>query len=257
LGRFLLPAALLLGVAQAHAGLVLHYNLDETSPSNFATDNSVPSYTGILTGMAWTQWTTGKIGGGLMFDGIEDYLNVGGGATMPGGSSARTVSAWFNSFNLSGASTVRTIFGWGNDSWLQLFDISTKSNKLHWHDYGGDFDGGTALSTNTWYHVAATYDGSAKKLYLDGNLDGSSSGVLSTGTANAKAGRQPAISGQYFSGILDDIRVYDSALSASEVAALANPGSAPEPAETFAFLGLLTAAGLGFREWRASRKATA
>jgi len=62
-----------------------------------------------------------------------------------------------------------------------------------------------------------------------------------------------------FNGILDEIRVYDHALSASEVSSLAAGGGAgaPEPAETFAFLSLLTTAGLGFREWSARRKAKA
>ena len=53
--------------------------------------------------------------------------------------------------------------------------------------------------------------------------------------------------------------MYDHALSASEVSALAAGGGAgaPEPAETFAFLGLLTAFGIGYREWRSRRKAKA
>ncbi len=55
-------------------------------------------------------------------------------------------------------------------------------------------------------------------------------------------------------GTLDDFRLYDHALSAGEVSALAGASAAPEPAETFAFLGLLTACGLGFREWRSRRR---
>ena len=59
-------------------------------------------------------------------------------------------------------------------------------------------------------------------------------------------------------GTLDEFRMYDHALSAGEISALAAMGAgAPEPAETFAFLGLLTALGLGFREWRSRRKAKA
>ena len=66
-------------------------------------------------------------------------------------------------------------------------------------------------------------------------------------------------SGQQFDGLMDDFRIYDHELSASEVSALYSGSEggagAPEPAETFAFLGLLTTAGLGFREWRSRRKA--
>ena len=60
----------------------------------------------------------------------------------------------------------------------------------------------------------------------------------------------------FFNGIIDDVRIYNHALSASEVSALHAAAAAPEPAETFAFLGLLTAFGLGFREWRQRRTKT-
>ena len=63
LHRFLLLAALLLRVAQAHAGLVLHYKFDETSGTT-ATDSSGSGNTDTLTNMAGSEWSTGKVGGG-------------------------------------------------------------------------------------------------------------------------------------------------------------------------------------------------
>ena len=86
-----------------------------------------------------------------------------------------------------------------------------------------------------------------------------SGALASTGTAiYIGVDNDSGFYNQYFQGSLDDLRFYDSALSASEVSALYMAGTgAPEPAETFAFLGLLTAFGLGFREWRSRRKAKA
>jgi hypothetical protein len=113
------------------------------------------------------------------------------------------------------------------------------------------------MNTDTWHHIAATYDGSNKILYLNGSIDGTGSGSLSTTSGNGEVGRQADFNNNFFDGVVDDVRIYDSALSASEVSALASSSSASEPAETFAFLGLLTTAGLGFREWRDRRKAKA
>ena len=119
---------------------------------------------------------------------------------------------------------------------------------------------------STWKHlVLARPSGlNLMNIYVDGSLvhtENISSTVVSVDPNGLWiGGDQDSVgggfnSGQQFDGLMDDFRIYDHALSASEVAVLA--GGAPEPAETFAFLGLLTAAGLGFREWRSRRKAKA
>jgi hypothetical protein len=58
-------------------------------------------------------------------------------------------------------------------------------------------------------------------------------------------------------GTIDEFRMYDHALSASEVSALGAASTAPEPASVFASLGLLSAAGCGLREWRRRKKKAA
>lgn len=83
------------------------------------------------------------------------------------------------------------------------------------------------LATNTWYHVAATLDGTALRCYVNGAQAGT--------TANWPAGRTIRSSGhhvrlggrddgKYLSGELDDVRIYDRALSAAEVDQLYNGG---------------------------------
>ena len=100
------------------------------------------------------------------------------------------------------------------------------------------------------------------KLYVDGTLvtgtGGNSTPIDTAVDSDVFIGTENG-GGSRYEGLLDDIRIYDHALSASEVSALAamGGGGAPEPAETFAFLGLLVAAGLGYREWRSRRKAKA
>ena len=81
------------------------------------------------------------------------------------------------------------------------------------------------MTDGTWRHVAATYDGTTKRIYLDGVEVGSGKavGALNVGAANFRIGSTNH--GEYFNGLIDDVRVYDTALSEAEVLALAN--SAP------------------------------
>ena len=265
LRRFLLPAAcLLLGVAQAHAGLVLHYKFDETSGTT-ATDSSGSGNTGTLTNMAGSEWTTGKVGGALDFDGTNDYVNLGSVASadpLALASSAFTMAAWINT-PLTGDIFQRIVSKATDFYGVDGYEFAIgNAGRLRLYVNGNDFRSANEniVGANTWTHVAVTADGSNYQFYVNGVAH---DGEFSTGsynappsvTANANVGRQSAAGVRRFNGSMDELRIYNSALSASEIGALA--GAAPEPAETFAFLGLLTAAGLGFREWRSRRKAKA
>jgi hypothetical protein len=258
LRRFLLPAALLLGVAQAQAGLVLHYKFDETSGTTVA-DSSGSGNTGTLTNMTGSEWTTGSVGGGLSFDGTDDYVQAIGykGVT---GRNARSIALWIKTSTPS-----RGLYDWGSTTGPG--------------ENAGRFAGGLLIAEymngNKWPHTETVIDGQWHHMVVTLPLNGIISdtlayvdGVEAVPNTSGQAGTVNTVSAQdvivgarfnsttYFQGEIDDFRIYDHALSASEVSALYSGGGAPEPAETFAFLGLLTTAGLGFREWRARRKAT-
>jgi hypothetical protein len=102
----------------------------------------------------------------------------------------------------------------------------------------------TNVNTGDWIHVAATWDTSGTMiLYLNGNLE-ATDGLASTeprGTINPFFIGQD-LGGNTYTGSLDEIRIYDSALSAGQVAALA---AIPEPA-TYAMFAGLAALGLAF-----------
>ncbi|HDH00307.1 MAG TPA: PEP-CTERM sorting domain-containing protein [Nitrospirae bacterium] len=99
----------------------------------------------------------------------------------------------------------------------------------------------TVISADSWHHLVFTYDGPGYNFYLDGTLDGS--GSLSTTIRDidsspqfyigARGDRQP---GEFYEGIIDDIRIYDRALSGSEVQELTNLVVVPEPVSTVLFL---------------------
>jgi hypothetical protein len=80
----------------------------------------------------------------------------------------------------------------------------------------------TSLQPNTWYHVAGTYDGSAIRLYIDGILEASTpaTGALATSSNHLNIGHDPSSpvdSRRFWNGIIDEVKIYNRALSAAEV----------------------------------------
>ena len=75
------------------------------------------------------------------------------------------------------------------------------------------------MPTNTWTHLASTYDGSTQKLYVNGALVGSRSQTGSIALSNGalRIGGN-SVWGEYFNGYIDEVRVYNRALTQTEIA---------------------------------------
>ncbi len=88
--------------------------------------------------------------------------------------------------------------------------------------------GPAALTINTWTHLAATYDGATVRLYVNGTqvASGARSGPLAPSTHPLQIGGD-SIYGQYFAGLIDDVRVYNVALTAAQIQADMNTPTAP------------------------------
>tara|TARA_B110000438_G_scaffold85406_1_gene84882 strand:- start:284 stop:1129 length:846 start_codon:yes stop_codon:yes gene_type:complete len=262
--RFFLPAALLLGVSQAHAGLVLHYTFDETSGTTTA-DSSGGGHTGTLTNMSGTEWTTGKFGGGLSFDGTNDYI-LPPTAAHPTGSEL-SVAFWSKgAIGLSKNYIVQSAAGgrvlavhlpWGTGGGSIIWDVGD----------GSSYDrivktASAAEVQGSWVHWAFTKNATTglMNIYHNGALwhsgGGNARSMPATNTFDyLSIGGAPGTFS--WEGTMDDFRMYDHALSAGEVSALGAVSTAPEPASVFASLGLLSAAGCGLREWRRRKKKAA
>ena len=79
---------------------------------------------------------------------------------------------------------------------------------------------GTAAPASGWHHVAYTFDGTTRRIYLDGTLRGSSAMAGETGAL--AEGHVGGYGTQSFAGTVDEIRVYDRPLTAGEVMDLAS-----------------------------------
>ncbi len=236
-------------VKQAEAGhlnlgLVGYWKFDEGT-GQIVNDSSGNANNGTLgttssPGIDDPIWTSGKFGGALDFDGANDYVDVG---TMDVPSGAMTIAAWFKADSVSGCGP-RLISKATSDTsdsthWWML---SFCSDKLRFR-LKTDPSGFTTvliapsgdLSTGVWTHAAATYDGATMKIYKDGVLVGSApkTGTVSIDSSvKVNIGRNPD-SIYHFNGIIDDVRVYNRALSQEEILNLISPASGRFESATF------------------------
>lgn len=207
------------GTVHVTAGrLVLHLPLDGS-----AEDVSGFGHDGTVTGAGAAPGYDGRPDGALRFDGLDDHVSVPSDATL-NPTEALTVSAWVR----PDALPERELFLVSHGSWQNRWKLSvTPAHRPRWtvHTDRGiaDLDAPEALTVGRYSHLAATYDGAAMKLYVDGTpvAERAYSGALLTTSLPLLLGQMlPGESDYNFPGALDEVRVYNRALGDDEVAAL-------------------------------------
>jgi len=195
-------------------GLVAAYGFNEGSGSSVA-DISGNNNKGTLTsGVTWT--TQGKFGNALVFNGSTGRVDIAD-ATSLRLTGTMTLEAWVNPATVS--STWRDVIYKGNDNYY-LMASSTQAGVPAGRAGANKVLGTLALPTNTWTHLAVTYGNSTLRLYVNGVLASSVAytGSIATSTYPLQVGGD-SIYGQYFQGLIDEVRVYNRALSQSEIQA--------------------------------------
>jgi len=194
-------------------GLVGWWKFDETS-GTVAQDSSGNGYDGNLTN--GPTWTDGKIGGALSFDGVDDYID-----TQVTTGSDFSVSVWVktsdNSAHIIGLN--------GSFSWLFWLD----QGKLRFELNNGSWDEPTPFTISSdWTYLSGVFNSadSSAKIFKNGSF------VSSKTVLNRVVNDSTISIGKWFHeghhrhllGLIDDVRIYDRALSAEEVQALYNLG---------------------------------
>jgi chitodextrinase len=189
-----------------------------------ANDSSGNSYQGTL--VNGPTWTSGHTGSGLLFDGVNDYLSAGNIAAL-NGVHALTVSAWIKGAVGAGSADGVLV---GKDA---AFALAVGINVPHKAQFavksGNNWFGFPASTTSvddgSFHYVTGVYDGSAMKVYVDGNLENSQNvGALTLGApstalqvASCAGGPNCDASGEMWQGTVDDVRVYNVALTAAQI----------------------------------------
>jgi prepilin-type N-terminal cleavage/methylation domain-containing protein len=166
-------------------------------------------------------WTTGKIGGALSFDGVDDQLYKQDPNGLFANNAPQSIVAWVNHTR---GNVVESILGLTNPSLGSAIQLGTKGNNVFsvWKWGGGVLiSDPNPLSLNAWTHWAYTYDGATHRLYRNGILVSSS-----TAAPQSAAPSLLIVSGyninsaEKFLGSIDEVRLYNRALSDAEIKAL-------------------------------------
>ncbi len=206
------------------------WKMDEGTAST-SYDSSGNGNTGTLYG--GVQWTTGKLGKGLSFDGVDDYVD---GPTMTGYAkySPHTYCAWVKPASvINRGNTGEGVVGiknyspysgtvmclrhgtaWGNNSYITFWAYP--------HEYTASAAFYNPNTGNNWYHICTSYAADNNvSFYVNGNF--LNTGSISYNWIAPLANYNMIGHGEYFfTGSIDDVRIYNRALSAGEVAQMYN-----------------------------------
>jgi len=210
-------------------GMVAYYPFNGNALDKSGNGNDGISYNATI-----TQDRFGNPSSAYSFNGTNSYIQVPYSSQFNlSQSSGFSVVLWFNP-----ATTQRPIYvlidkshnppsAWNTGWVIQCMNdgVYGVNNFGFWFGNGSTMTNGangTCFFDNKWHLVVATFDGLKTNFYIDGNLTGNSllSGTPSTTNYPLLIGRVYAYNGGFFKGDIDDIRIYNRALTAAEVSQL-------------------------------------
>lgn len=212
------------------SGLIARWTLDEDSGTSAS--DSIGNSTGTMTGglSATNDSSRGMAGRTLHLDGSSDYINMGNVLPLSGQQSF-TLSTWVY-FDVDPLTNTDFFIEKGNNYWLWWHggnNFALSDNHLVFGYYGGgyrDFTTAWTPQASRWYLVTVAHDATADTVtfYVDGVQIGQSTTAtytLASSTSNLNLGRRTS-GNNYFDGYMDDVRIYNRALSTADVLALYN-----------------------------------
>jgi hypothetical protein len=208
------------------SGLAAAYGFNEGS-GTAVTDASGNGDTGTINGATWT--ASGKYGKALSFNGTSSYVNLGNPASLKL-TGSMTLEAWVLATGnpaddgqiIAKSDSYAPSVGWQlkttPDTGVRTFGIGVSPDgSAITQRYSK-----TVLALNTWYHVAGVYNASAQTLDIyvngvldDGVLSGTVPGAQFDPNQNVTVGKRSG--GFYFKGMIDEVRVYNRALTQAQI----------------------------------------
>jgi hypothetical protein len=254
-------ASLLVFSGAAQAGLLAYWPMSEGAGTS-AADQSGNDVTASLAGTA--AWTTdGRFGNAVLFDGYDGLVDCGKNSKLNLGTGDFTVSLWFKGGPaLQGYTDWRWLVNYNGsdvgdgDNALVMAVLDAQKDPTHnWNlrsSMGGWFNdvsdtAGPQYATDAWYHVALTRSGDTVNTYVNGALAGSATSSAAIGISDyglRLGGMNTGYGPGSINGAIDDVAVWNQALTATEIAGLASgsltPLGIPEPSTlTLIMVGML------------------
>jgi len=218
---FIIPADLA-------TGLSAHYLMNDTDGIN-ALDSTINQYNASGT---YTP-VPGKISGAFALNGSTDFISVP--AATLSATSSYSIEMWFNpSNNIVSTTSEETLLRYSDNSSVNDVYLRFQSGVLHLQNNGGGniISNSNSWAAGQWYHVVGTFDSSVgMKMYINNVLQNSTSSVTTRGGApySTKLYIGAHTNGiRFFGGLIDDVRIYNRALTANDVSTLYNTGIGTE-----------------------------
>jgi hypothetical protein len=222
---------------QPPAGLVSWW------PGDGNADDIIGSNDGALQG--GTTFAPGMVGQAFSLDGVDDSIRVPNHPSL-NPARALTIEAWIHSASTEGARDI--VSKWNDDTgeWSYIFKDHNDSDKLRIelsesiHNDLADLEGSTSIPLGTWVHVATTYDAGegTVRLYFNGIEDAflaiGPGRFIDSSLTDLLIGAVFTGGGIFenFAGLIDEVTIYNRALSAQEIQAIFNAGSAGKCKDT-------------------------
>lgn len=213
------------------------WRMEESGSTNILSNSSdyAPAHNGLTTDAstrpALQQPSGFRDGSGvsMLFDGTNDFYSVPDNANLEGGN-AMSVGCWFKVNQFTAGKSFHTLVAKGDDSWRLAQDGS--NNYLSFDTNSASSQHALRASTvpvndGKWHFVVATYDGSMKRLYIDGVLRAAEawSGTIRDSTYDVGIGHNPQVGGRNWNGWLDEVAFWNVALDPARIHTLYNSGN--------------------------------
>jgi len=200
--------------ARPGTALVAAYGFEEGSGTT-VTDSSGNGNNGTISGA--TSWTGGEFGGALSFDGASSVVTVADSASLDL-SSGMTLEAWVYPLSVNRWNPIVLKSGSGLDCYIFQASSAATTPAVYCDGFGANVDGPSALPANAWSHLATTYDGTNAIIYVNGVQVASvaHNTPITVSPGNLTIGFAPP---SYFLGKIDELRVYNYALTAGQIQA--------------------------------------
>lgn len=155
------------------------------------------------------------------FDGTDDYMDIGNDSSLSI-SGALSITAWIYADSLSG---FPMIISKRKSLFEHAYQFYSTSNKLNYNN-GTIVQSTGTISTGVWTHVGVTFDGSGGvSFYINGSSAGTATAASTNPTNTDAVTIAKAYNGNYFNGKIDELALFNSALSASDITAIYNSGA--------------------------------
>lgn len=200
------------------SGLIAHWKLDESAGSTVT--DSAGSVNGTIVGNPVWRPEGGRVGGALEFDGSGDTVVMGDAAALEPANI--TICLWARRTGAGDGVNAQILVDkqqWDDAGYI--IALEPENTNIAWRilstNSGGTYTINSAVTTSAWHHYCTSFDGTTSRLYVDGELRTSMAASYAAPSAASFRLGSNGGANYWFHGLMDDVRMYNRALSNTEV----------------------------------------